>query len=158
MDISFRIIKYNILLATLLAVYFFTQMQGKAWCIVSFVITVPLMTYLADCLVSPCDWNEGEAYPTKQLFRMFTHEYFGLWGTLAVESLRRTVVGGFLVGFVSFVLMLAPVLIFMFSGATGVLLTNTGRYRRGSVWFVVMRWGLIVISLAIGSTWGQCSW
>lgn len=155
MDISARVIKYNILSATLLAAYFFAQMQGGIWCVASFVVTVPLMTYLADCLISPCAWNGDEAYPTRRLFCSFVREGFGIWGPLVVESLRRTVVEDLLAGLVSFVLMLVPVLVYMFSGATGVLLTNTGRHRRGSVWFVVIRWGLIVISLAIGSAWGQ---
>ena len=158
MDISSRVIKYNILSATLLAAYFFAQMQGGIWCVASFVVVMPLMTYLADCLVSPCYWNEDEAFPTKPLFRAFVHECFGFWGTLVAESLRRIVVEGFFVGFVSFVLMLAPLLVFMFSGATGVLITNTGRYKRGSLWFVVLRWGLIAISLVIGSAWGRWAW
>ena len=158
MDISSRVIKYNILSATLLAAYFFAQMQGGIWCVASFVVVMPLMTYLADCLVSPCNWNEDEAYPARRLLCSFARECFGVWGPFGVESLRRIAVDGLLIGLVSFALMLAPLLVFMFSGATGVLITNTGRYKRGSLWFVVLRWGLIAISLVIGSAWGRWAW
>lgn len=153
MDLSTRLIKINICGAMVFALYFYMQTCGGLLQMVSFFVAIPMAKIVMDRMSIPVRVENGQGYPIKELSMNFVKFNYGVWCVLLIEAIRRIVFESFLDGVISIGIMLAFLLVYAFSAATGVCYTNVGNYRKGTIRFRILQWELICISLLTGSSW-----
>jgi len=155
MDLSARLIRTNICGAIVFALYFYMQTCGELLQTVSFLVAIPMAQVVMDRLSIPVRIENGHGYPIKELWMNFVKFNYGVWSVLLIEAIRRIVFESLFNGVLSIVLMLAPLLAYVFSEATGVCYTNVKNYKKGAVGFRTMKWILMGASLLMGSSWAS---
>ena len=153
MDLSTRLITANICGAMIFAVYFYMQTCGELLQVVSFFVAVPMIKVIIDRMIIPVRISYGSCYPLKELSMNFMKFNYGVWSVLLTEAIRRTFCGNLFDGVMSIMLMSAPLLVYVFSEATGMCYTNVKNYKKGTVGFCIVQWVLISISFLLGSSW-----
>ena len=153
MDLSARLIRTNICGAMVFALYFYMQTCGELLQTVSFPVAVPMAKVVMDRMSIPVRIENGHGYPIKELSMNFVKYNCGVWCVLLSEAIRRIAFRSFFDGVVSIALMLAFLLAYAFSDATGVCYTNVKNYRKGTIGFCTMKWILMGVSLLMGSSW-----
>lgn len=143
----------NICGAMVFALYFYMQTCGELLQTVSFLVAVPMAKVVMDRMSIPVQIDNGHGYPIKELSMNFVKYNCGVWCVLLIEAIRRIAFRSFFDGVVSIALMLAFLLAYAFSDATGVCYTNVKNYRKGTIGFCSMKWILMGVSLLMGSSW-----
>jgi hypothetical protein len=143
----------NICGAMVFALYFYMQTCGELLQMVSFFVAIPMAKVILDRMTIPVQIAHGYGYPIKELSINFLKFDYGVWSVLLIEAIRRIVIGSWFDGVVSIMLMLVPLLGYVFSEATGVCYTNVRNYKKGTIGFCITKWFLISVSLLMGSSW-----
>ena len=158
MDISARMRKRNLFVALVFSVFFLLQTFDGVCRLISFVLVVPLAKITIDPLICHVRIGKVPVFPIKELLGIFIRDCYGIWCVFAFELLRRMFTIGPYTACLSMMLMSTSLLGYVFATGTGVCLTNTKCYVRGSTGYAFYTWSLLALSCLSGSNWILEQW
>ena len=158
MDVSAGMRKRNFFVALLFSVFFLLQTFDGTSRLLSLVLVVPFAKKTIDPLICHVRTKETHVFPVKELLGNYIRDCYGIWGILAVEFIRRIFTLGPFVAILSMMLMSTSLLGYVFAVGTGVCLTNTKCYLRGSIGYAFYTWLLLALSFLSGSGWMLQQW
>jgi hypothetical protein len=126
--------------------------------LISLFLVVPLAKITIDPLIRHMRIGEVPVFPVKELLGNFIRDCYGVWSILALELIRRIFTLGPFVAILSMMLMSTSLLGYVFAMGTGVCLTNTKCYLRGSIGYAFYTWLLLALSFLSGSGWMLQQW